>query len=205
MGLRPAFFPTVTPSPTQPSYDATMRHLICLLVFFCLPLAAQQPQRPILPQLKDYLQLSAGQLYEILANNEDYNRQVSERQIRIRQVMSELAVETAKPDIDPNALSVRYTEIEVNCRELKDAALATRKLNLAALDDKQKTKLKTLEDAILLLPVIADAQSGNLAGAWTSPPSGFPSISTATAFQLQFTGGQGPVAGCLGTGILSYQ
>jgi hypothetical protein len=179
-----------------------MKYAWCL--FLCLPALAQQLPRPILPQVKDYLQLTTGQLYQIAVNNDGYNRQVSERQLRIRQVMTELTAETARTDLDPLALAVRYQEIELICRELKDAALATRKLNLAVLDDRQRAKLKSLEEALALLPVLVDAQSGNLTGTWISPPSGFPSTASSNSVQLQFLGTGGPVGGCLGTGILSF-
>jgi hypothetical protein len=174
---------------------------LCLLLL-CLPLTAQQSSRLPLPQLKEYLQLTTGQIFQIVANNDDYNRQSAERQSRIRQVLQEIADETAKPDIDSRALALRYSEIEWICRELKSAALDIRQKNLALLDDKQKTKLTALQEAIKLLPVIADAHSGNIAGNWMSPPTGFSNYSSVTNLQLQTVGGQGPVMGCLGTGSL---
>ncbi|MBI5282994.1 MAG: hypothetical protein HY858_15015 [Candidatus Solibacter usitatus] len=59
-----------------------------------------------------------------------------ERQQRIRQVLAELTDETAKQDLDANAL-------------------AARKLNLDVLDEKQKAKLQALGEATKLLPVFA--------------------------------------------------
>ncbi|MBI5084074.1 MAG: hypothetical protein HZB13_05685 [Acidobacteria bacterium] len=182
-----------------------MKCLWCVLtsLLVSVPVFAQQPSRPLLPQLKEYLQLTNGQIYAVAANNDDYNRKSAERQQRIRQVLAELTDETAKQDLDANALAARYLEIELICRDLKEAAQAVRKLNLSVLDEMQKSKLQALEEAMKLLPAFADAQSGNLSGNWMSPPAGFSNMSTASPVQLQFLGGMGPVMGCLGTGSLT--
>ena len=103
-----------------------------------------------LGQLKDFLQLSDGQLQSILTNNEEHNRWSSEKQTRISQLQTEIAQETAKDRLDPNALGVRYAEVETICREMKDRVNVSRTRNLAVLSQDQKTKLKVLEDAVKL-------------------------------------------------------
>jgi hypothetical protein len=143
-----------------------------------------------LGQVKDFLKLSDSQLQTILTNNDDYNRWSSEKQTRIRQVQSEIADETAKDTLDPNALGIRYAEVETICREMKNQATAYQKKNTDALTDPQKSKLKVLEDAIKLAPVISEAQYGNLIGGFTSTPYAFTSSSTGIGGII------GPVGGC---------
>jgi hypothetical protein len=103
---------------------------------------------------------------------------LSRSENRIRIVQAEIAVETAKDRLDPNALGTRYTEIESICREMKDRANAYRTRNVDVLNPDQKAKLKILEDAMKLAPVISEAQFGNLIGGFGSAPSAFTSNST---------------------------
>ena len=156
-----------------------------------LPPVFYQP----LAQIKQFLQLSDAQLQTILADNDDYNRFTADKQNRIAQVQSEIADETGKSTLDPNALGIRYAEIEGICRELKDKAATSQKQNLAVLNDVQKSRLNILSDALKLAPVIADAQSGNLMGGSTSAPYGF--TSSASGYAGFLLGGViGPAYGC---------
>ncbi len=149
-----------------------------------------------LGQVKEFLQLSDSQLRTILTNNDEYNRWSSEKQSRIERVQSEIAGETARDPLDPNALGVRYAEIETICREMKDQANQFRTRNLAALSADQKTKLKVLEDAVKLAPVIAEAQFGNLIGGSTSAPYTFTSTSIGIGGGSVIGGIIGPLGGC---------
>lgn len=78
---------------------------------------------------------------------------------RIFQVNAEIDEETSKASLDAMALGVRYLELEVICRELRDAAAEIPKKNLGLLTDGQKVKMKILEEAVSLAPTIAQAQS----------------------------------------------
>ena len=131
----------------------------------------------------------------ILADNDDYNRFTADKQNRIRQVQTEIADETGKSTLDPNALGIRYAEIEGICREMRDKAATSQKQNLAVLNDVQKSRLNILSDALKLAPVISDAQSGNLLGGSTFAPYGFTSISNGLAGFL-LGGVIGPAYGC---------
>ena len=82
--------------------------------------------------------------------------------MRSAQVQGEIAEWTAKEPLEPMALGLRYTELEVIRRELRDGLARTREKVMAVLDNAQKAKLKTLEDAMKLQPVIAQAQCENL-------------------------------------------
>jgi hypothetical protein len=137
-----------------------------------------------LGQVKEFLQLSDSQLQTILSNNDEYNRWSFEKQTRMQQVRSEIAEETAKENLDPMALGLRYTEVEVICRELKNQATTNQQKNRGILTEPQKAKLKVLEDAIKLAPVIAEAQYGNLIGGSTSASYGFTNISLGSGRAL---------------------
>lgn len=143
------------------------RGLMLVLIAMCGAISAQVlfPGRVVLlGQLRTYLQLTDTQAAQILANNDEYNRWTSEKQVRVYQVQTEIALETAKSPLDPNALGIRYAEIETICREIHARASEYRTKNLNVLTAEQKAKLKVLEDAMNLAPIIADAQNGNLLG-----------------------------------------
>lgn len=134
-----------------------------------LPPISFQP----LPQLQQFLQLTDSQLQTILTNNDAYNQLSWDKQHRILQVQSEIAEETGKPALNPNALGIRYAEIETICREMRDKANEYRSRNFDVLSLDQKPKLKVLEDALKLAPVISEAQYGNLIGGLPYAPYGF--------------------------------
>jgi len=177
-----------------------MKYLLSAFLF--LPLLAQQQPRPMLPQIRDYLQLTNAQVLLIVANNDDFNRNAVEKQQRIRQVQSEIAGITAGDSLDAADLGVRYQEIELICRDLKQTALTYQKTNLDLLTDAQKAKLKSLEDAWKLMPQILDAQSGNLLNTFVTAPGGFNS-----SFVINSPGalpnGAGAINGCSGVGLLN--
>jgi hypothetical protein len=148
-----------------------------------------------LAQVKDFLQLSDSQLQTILTNNDAYNLFANTKQTRISQLQTEIATETAKDSLDPVALGVRYAEIETICREMKDQAVTDQKRNTDILSDPQKAKLQVLQDAMKLVPVISDAQYGNLIGAFTYAPPFFTSTSGTTSGSV-IGGIIGPANGC---------
>lgn len=145
-----------------------------------------------LGQVKAFLQLSDSQLQTILANNDDYMQWSFGKQARIQQVQNEIAAETAKDSLDPLALGLRYVEIQTICREIRDRVVETRTRNADVLNQDQKTKLKILDDAMKLAPVIAEAQAGNLLGGYSYGLPFFPSSFVSTAV----TGVFSPANGC---------
>ena len=138
-----------------------------------LPLVAFQ-------QLRAYLGLTDTQVSQLMLNLNDYSRLVGQRQQRMFQVQSEIRDETARSPLDPAALGIRYAEIESICRNVRDEAAATQTRNLTVLNDTQKVKLKALEDAIKLQPVINEAQSAGL----LAPPGPYASITTGLTGSL---------------------
>ena len=121
-------------------------------------------------QLASFLQLTDEQVNAIQKNNDAYNALASDKRQRISQVQNEITVETAKEFLDPMAIGVRYAEIEAICRVLMESAVKTQKTNLAVLNDAQTGKLKVLEDAMALAPVIGEGQGAGMLGAITSAP-----------------------------------
>ena len=127
-------------------------------------------------QLRQFLALSDSQVEAILKNNRDQTLWTIEKQRRISQVQFEISMETAKETVDPLALGIRYAEIEATCREIRSQSDSALKKNSEVLTEQQKAKLKILEEAIKLAPVIAEAQAANLLdpsiGSLPSLPSG---------------------------------
>ena len=150
------------------------------------------PPTPINPPdayaaLKQLLGLTNDQITKMTQAQVNYSRLEDNKRERAFQVNLEIDQETAKPSIDAMALGVRYLELEVICRELREAAAAIPRNNLALLTDAQKQKFKVLEDAISLAPAISQAQALQL----LPGSSGFGFAS----FLLRGTGGIGVVTG----------
>ena len=145
--------------------------LSLMIIVVCAASASAQliplPYQP-LGQVKEFLQLSDAQLQTILKNNNEYGSWSSGKQSRIFQVQAEIAQETAKENLEPMALGVRYTEVELICRDIRQQVTVYQKKNTDVLTASQKAKLKVLEDAVKLGPVISEAQSGNLLGGGVS-------------------------------------
>ena len=118
--------------------------------------------QPAFQQVKAYLGLTDAQVSQIVLNLNDYGRLVAQRQQRMFQVQSEIQVETARSPLDPAALGIRYAEIESICRNVRDESIAAQDRNLGVLTDAQKAKLKALDDAYKLLPIINEAQNAGL-------------------------------------------
>jgi hypothetical protein len=109
------------------------------------------------PELATYLQLTREQTDRISQLNLDYTRLSDERQQRVAQVRREIVQWTQAEPLDPGQLGIRYAEIEAIRRELRDAEAKMRVASLAVLNDVQKARLKVLDDAQRLQPLISEA------------------------------------------------
>ena len=141
-----------------------LRNLFLGLVMIGFGFGQALPPTPINPPdayaaLKQLIGLTNDQITKMTQAQVNYSRLEDNKRERAFQVNLEIDQETAKPSIDANALGVRYLELEVICRELREAAAAIPKNNLALLTDAQKAKLKLLEDAMNLAPTISQAQA----------------------------------------------
>lgn len=153
---------------------------LSLILTMCVASAWGQvlPYQPF-ALIKSYLQLSDSQYRTVVSNNDQFYEWYGVKQRRMAEVRIEIAQEAAKDTIDPMALGIRYTEVELICRDISQRTVATQKMNIDVLTDSQKVKLKTLEDAIKLAPVISDAQNARLL-AGSSFVGGYSGIITGT-------------------------
>lgn len=172
-----------------------MKRLLLVLLSVA-PCFAQFPgnlipaSRMLFPaELKQYLALSDAQADTILRLNVEYSRMAGEKQLRAAQVQREIAEWTAEEALEPMELGLRYTELEVIRRELREGLARTRQQVVVALDTAQQAKLKALEDAMKLQPVITLAQCENL----LAPPQIPSSVLPVRTGDFTFT--PGPVTG----------
>ena len=141
-------------------------------------MAQDNPWFDWLPQIKQYLQLTDTQVEAIKKNGQQFNNWLVPKLQRMTQVRSEISVETGKEVLDPMALGLRYVEIEAICRQIGEHEEQARKDNAAALTEPQRAKLKTLDDAAKLFPLISEAQSAYL----LPGPRVFATVSAADRF-----------------------
>lgn len=177
------------------------KHLLKLVLRVSTIAAVCGQVRPIsfdpYTEVKQFLNLTADQSSKLNSIQAEYQLLVQNKLIRVNQVNQEIDQETTKPSLDEAALGVRYLELEVICREMRASAAGIPASSLAVLTEAQKIKLKQLEDAAKLAPIISQAQSlGLLAGAglgtarwfdttgftisFLQPSSYFPGCRTAT-------------------------
>jgi hypothetical protein len=136
---------------------------------------------PLSPDLIQYLGLNDNQATAIRQANNSYFQFTMQKSLRSSQVQNEIAVETARPTLDPMALGLRYLELEAIQREIATEEARTRTTVQAILTDAQKTKIKALEDAMRLQPLICDAQSARI----LAPPA-FVSVVTGSILPFPF-------------------
>ena len=160
--------------------------VLVLLLFYTL--SAWSQTRPLLPQVQQFLGLTDAQVTAILQNNQDYNTFSLRQQQQIINAQFQISRETGKDQLDPLALGTLYAGIESACRDLRDKAAFSQQQNISVLNDAQRAKLNSLNDAVKLNPTIAEAQGGNLIGSVASPPYAFTSTSNSGINGLFQTG-----------------
>jgi hypothetical protein len=110
-------------------------------------------------ELRDYLALTVPQAIKIAEQNNEFARWSSARSMRMSEVQSEIAIETAREPLDPAALGVRYAEVEAVRREITERNTKLIAANVAVLTPAQVVKLKALEEAMKLVTTSSQAQS----------------------------------------------
>jgi hypothetical protein len=123
------------------------------------------------PELQKYLDLSNAQVDAIRKANLDLTTLTSRKQFRMAQVQAEIQDWTTKDPVDAMQLGVRYAEIEVLRREIADAQKNAVVTVRGVLNAAQLAKLKVLEDAVKLQPLINDAVCENLMSPATPRPA----------------------------------
>jgi hypothetical protein len=117
---------------------------------------------PVTDELKAYLQLSDSQVQALQQIRQqeatavrDIAQQMQQRQTALRQLLQ-------AGNADAAAVGRAMLEIEALRRRVADQDTAFRGQAANLLNEQQKTRLKTLDDASKLLPEIRQAQSLNL-------------------------------------------
>ncbi|MCC6362679.1 MAG: hypothetical protein IT165_04100 [Bryobacterales bacterium] len=113
-------------------------------------------------KLIEYLSLSPDQVAKLASNIKDYSTWLDGKERRIVSLREEISYETGRDTPDPGELGWRYAEIELTCRALVEEQKQLQARNAAVLNAAQQAKLKGLQDALRLSPVIAQAQSASL-------------------------------------------
>jgi len=148
-----------------------MRRFVLLSLLTLGGLAAQiipMPNR-LPPGLVSYLELTDAQQQQIVQANLALQNFSLQKARRTAQVQSEISMETAKPDLDPMGLGVRYRELEAIRREITAEQKRTVETVQAILTTAQKQKLSVLQEALRIQSTACEAVSANL----TSPPPQF--------------------------------
>jgi len=137
-----------------------------LIILGCALAAAQTPgpgQRPAFsPDLQRYLELTNEQLLSMVRIHAEFQRLYLEKQLRAGQVQRELVEEMGRESLDPPGIGLRYAEIETIRRQLRDEWGRGRARLTALLTDAQKARLRALEEARKLRPLIDQAECENL-------------------------------------------
>lgn len=136
-----------------------MKALLSILCL-CFSLFAQSPDS--LPLLRTFLQLSESQLERIMSNNQEHARSVRDRFDRISDLNLEITNELARENPDPGEVGKRVVEIERLTRSVRDEERQLRLRNVELLNEAQRARLRTVEDAVRLLPFVTEAQEGHL-------------------------------------------
>ena len=139
-----------------------MRLFLALVFLGCCWAQPNIPAPGPYSTIKEFLSLNDSQYQTLLSNNAVNSDTLSNKQTQIFQLQLEIRAETGKPTPDPMALGIRYLQIENLCRDISRQSSAIVKMKTDMLTDAQKAKLKTLDDAAKLAPVISLAQNANL-------------------------------------------
>ena len=92
----------------------------------------------------------------------DTAQQTVDRQQNISQLQAQIGQETGKNTLDPLALGTLYTQVESIRRNIANDLTALRTNARAVLNDMQRVKLNSLDDARKLQPLVTEATCQNL-------------------------------------------
>jgi len=157
-----------------------------VVILLAASLRAQSPAPVFYQQLREFLHLTDSQWDALIAADSQYTAWKVVKYSRVAEMQHYMPEEIAKPMPNPGELGVRYAEIVTICREIRNRAADVERTNVKMLTDAQRAKLKQLDDAIVLLPEIAQAQSIRLLGGPAIPDSG---LVTSVADRFLHTSG----------------
>ena len=123
------------------------------------------------PELLQYLMLSSDQADTITSLNLANQKQSAERQRSISQLQAQIAQETAKDALDPLTIGKLDAKLETTRRGIANDLATLRNKARAVLNDAQRAKLNSLDEALKLQPLITVATCENLLDPHANPPS----------------------------------
>lgn len=139
------------------------------VVAFALTVVCAQAQRIPMPppssELDRYLEITPDQNRLLAENLAAYTSWSRDKSSRLNQVRQEIAMETAKDQLDALALGMRYVEVEAICRQDREKQQELRRNNINVLTMAQKAKMAALEETAKLFPLILEASARNLTSA----------------------------------------
>jgi hypothetical protein len=151
------------------------------------------------PNLIRHLQLSEDQFEQMLTANSRWQQEISESYAAAQQLHLEMEAESALPTPRPSFLGDKALRLEQICRTAIALEAGLQQSLPLILNPAQRTRLAELDQALRLLPVLAESQNINLSprqveGA--TPP--FPlSLSTPRRTEWQSFASSGPnLPGC---------
>jgi hypothetical protein len=143
------------------------------LTSIAVPLLAQTPPQPpsdTLPlDLRSYFALTDDQVRQIVGINQTFQSTYGVDEATIARLQQQIAAETARPDLNANALGTLYVAVEMARRDEQSARTQALNAITQLLTPAQMSKLQTLQAALTLQPVVTDAIQWNLLLAPASP------------------------------------
>ena len=146
------------------AYDAQCENLIDVSASGCWLLTFP-------PELLQYLVLSSEQADTLTSLNNANQKQSAERQRNISQLQTRITQETAKDTLDPLTIGKLEAQLETTRRSIANDAVTLRNKARAVLNDVQRAKLSSLDEALKLQPLITVATCENLLDPRANSPS----------------------------------
>ena len=119
---------------------------------------------PAWPQtrLGAYLEITREQHTSLQAIETKINQYVSGRTLRVFQLEVEIRQERERERLDAEAIGMRYVELETICRDMRRRYREAMAEARGLLTGGQLARLKVLEEAVSLLPAVAEADKARL-------------------------------------------
>jgi hypothetical protein len=128
-------------------------------------LLAQTPPQPpsdTLPlDLRSYFAFTDDQVRQVVGINQTFQSTYGVDEATIARLQQQIAAETAKPDLNANALGALYVAVEQARRDEQSARTQALNAITQLLTLAQANKLQILQTALTLQPVITDAIQWN--------------------------------------------
>lgn len=133
-----------------------------------------------------FLELSAAQIAQLAQIDSDRAAFMSERVAQAKQIEAALDEEAKRARPGASGLGRRQGELEAICQQSRERDAKAMQQARAVLTAPQLTKLATLEQAFVLMPVIQSAQRAHLlSSTLVDAPTGMPEGTVEVEFAYQ--------------------